>query len=206
MPWRISFFLPFSYLVGGFYFVLFNITRASCRIVKTGAENIRPDRHYIFCLWHTHWWPYFVVNARFDRPHVWINHPMWYMKPIHLALQWMGVQRIILGSQGEEGRAASDALAAELATGRYSTTISPDGPGGPDRCFRKGVLHVAKKSGLPIVVVRIHAKRSIVFNSWDHKNFPWPFTTIMVTYEPPVTVTEENFSSVAEVMPRLLSG
>jgi lysophospholipid acyltransferase (LPLAT)-like uncharacterized protein len=205
MPWRLPF-LAGSYIVGGIYFGLFSLTKASCRVVKHGAENLKPGQHYIFCLWHTYWWPYFVVNARFDRPHVWINHPKWYMKPIHLALTWMGVREIILGSEGEEGRAAIDALAAQLAAGRCSTTISPDGPAGPDRHFRKGVLHVAKKSGLPIVVVRIQVKRAIVINSWDRKTFPLPFTTIVVTYEPPIVVTEDNFSSAAETVPRLLSG
>jgi lysophospholipid acyltransferase (LPLAT)-like uncharacterized protein len=205
MPWRIPF-LAASYSLAFLCFVFFNIIHASCRIVVRGADRLDPEKNYIFCFWHTHWWPYFVVNARFDRPHVWINHPKWFMKPIHVAVRWMGVHRIILGSEGEEGRIASDELAAQLSSGNYSTAISPDGPGGPNRYFRKGVLHVAKKSGVPIVVVRIEVGRAITFKAWDRKKFPFPFSTIVVIYEHPVVITDENFVWATETIPRLMSG
>ena len=59
--------------------------------------------NHIFCLWHS-----FVPLALIvvtplipmvlDRaPQVWMQHSVWYMKPIHVLLCLMGVKKIIMG-------------------------------------------------------------------------------------------------------------
>jgi lysophospholipid acyltransferase (LPLAT)-like uncharacterized protein len=84
------------------------------------------------------------------------------MRPVHTAFRLMGLKPLLLGSSGEEGRRAANDLARLVQKG-WSTTISPDGPYGPPRLLKKGVLHVALKSGVPIVPLTIVALRRVAY-------------------------------------------
>src|SRR4051794_35178040 len=85
-----------------------------------------------------------------------------------LCLSIEGLKRLLQGSSGCEGRQAVNELASLVRRG-WSTTISPDGPLGPPRTLKKGVLHIAAQSGVPIVPLTISATRFISVPSWDGK-------------------------------------
>ena len=63
-----------------------------------------------------------------------MQHPTWYMKPCHVLLGSMGVEKIILASTGHFGRKAADELVEYLKRG-YSTVVMPDGPWWQFRLF-----------------------------------------------------------------------
>jgi hypothetical protein len=56
-----------------------------------------------------------------------MQHPFWFMKPVHLFLRFIGIERIILGSTGHHGQEAADELVTCLRKG-CSTVLLPDGP------------------------------------------------------------------------------
>jgi lysophospholipid acyltransferase (LPLAT)-like uncharacterized protein len=120
------------------------------------------------------------------------------MKPIHIGLKLMGI-RVLLGSRGEEGRTAANDLVDLLRKG-WSTVISPDGPHGPQGVLKKGVLHIALQSGVPILPVRFIAPRTFVLPSWDKKLLPLPLSKIMVVFGEPITVNESNFEEVVKLL------
>lgn len=123
--------------------------------------------------------------------HYWINHPAWYMKPVHLLAGFYGVT-MVLGSTGHEGKKAADELEVRLLKG-HSTWMFPDGPNGPPEVLKRGVLHIAMHTGVPIVPVRIEARYALVMGwTWDKKRFPLPFSRISVRYGKPIVVTLEN--------------
>jgi lysophospholipid acyltransferase (LPLAT)-like uncharacterized protein len=124
-------------------------------------------------------------------------HPAWYTKPVTVLLNLLGVQRFIIGSTGNDGRQAADELVTYLKDG-YSTLIAPDGPRGPARSLKKGILHVALQSGVPIVPLRISATRCFRTNSWDRKKQPLPFSTIHVDVGSPMVVTTSTFEETSE--------
>jgi lysophospholipid acyltransferase (LPLAT)-like uncharacterized protein len=124
------------------------------------------------------------------------------MKPIHVVLRLMGMKRLIIGSSGEEGRQAADEVARLVKAG-YSTTISPDGPYGPPQVLKKGVLHMALKSGVPIVPLTVSASRFVTWPSWDAKKLPLPFSRIRVIVAKAVLVNRENWE---ESLARVVSG
>lgn len=94
-------------------------------------------------------------------------------------------------------------LALLVKTG-WSTMISPDGPAGPARVLKKGVLHLALKSGVPIVPLTISATRFISWPSWDSKKFPLPFNRIRVTVQQAVGVSDQNFDEAGRQIVPLL--
>lgn len=169
-----------------------------------GRENLGEHESFIYSLWHHLWFLWFVAFVRSHRRHAWMQHPAAYMKPVHILLRLMGV-RVVLGSGGEEGRQAATTLVGLLKQG-WSTAISPDGPSGPARVLKKGVLHIALESGVPVVPVRLDAKPALRLPSWDKKLVPLPFAGIIVVFGKPVTVTKENFAEAGGLLARRMSG
>ena len=200
--WR-PFWLAYSWLVGiGFWWV-WNLLIFTCRIRFEGEQNRVGSENHIYSLWHESWFLYFAAFARSHRRHVWLQHPDAYMKPIHVALRLSGIQ-ILLGSGGEEGREAARELVTCLRRGS-STAISPDGPHGPCRVLKKGVLHLSLDSGIPILPLRLSASR-VMHAGWDRKAIPFPWSRITVVYGPPITVTEDNFEQAGRALTDSMSG
>lgn len=171
------------------------LQRPTMRVRIEGEQHLAGGRNYIFCHWHE------VVSLGFQisvprlppvlrgAPHAWLQHPLWYMKPIHLHLRAIGVDRIVLGSTGHGGRPGAEALVELLRQG-YSTVILPDGPVGPRRVLKKGVLHIARQSGVPIVPLRFHASCCYAAPTWDRKIQALPFATIRLSIGTPLWVRD----------------
>lgn len=192
VPWALRpFYLAGAWTLGLVFYLYYWLCRATSQISMQGPGNLDLSQHAIFCLWHESWWLYFVVFLRHAAAHTMINHPAAYMKPIHVVLRLMGMKRLLFGSSGEEGRQAANEVARLVKKG-YSTTISPDGPYGPPQVLKKGVLHMALQSGVPIVPLTISSSRFVPWPSWDSKKLPLPFSQINVTVHKAILVSPEN--------------
>jgi lysophospholipid acyltransferase (LPLAT)-like uncharacterized protein len=87
--------------------------------------------------------------------------------------------------------------------------ITVDGPRGPRRQCKPGVVAIAHQTGAPIVPVTSVASSYWEFNSWDRFKIPRPFSTITVTYGQPILIPEqatlEEYSSYAEKVTQALN-
>lgn len=199
IPWILKpFLLIYGYVLGILFFLAAALLHGLCRVRFEGLEPLGGRPNFIFCMWHDNIFPYFTTFLRHDRPHRWMNHPVWYMKPIHVAIGLIGVKGLILGSTGNDGQEAAARLVGFLKEGA-STLMMPDGPSGPPKILKKGVLHMALQSGVPIVPLRIITPRQIVLKrTWEGKRIPLPFSMIRVIYGEPISVTTDNFEDAAE--------
>jgi len=191
-------FYLYGYGLGLLLFFLFIILRATIKVKITGREKLREDSNHIFCLWHS-FVPMALISAVPIIPsvldhasQVWMQHPVWYMKPIHILLRLMGVKKIILGSTGHSGRNAAELLADHLLQG-CSTVLNPDGPHGPAFVLKKGILHLSLKSCVPVVALRFSSSSFFELKTWDRKKFAYPFSTIEMKIGEPIHVTNDNF-------------
>jgi lysophospholipid acyltransferase (LPLAT)-like uncharacterized protein len=66
--------------------------------------------------------------------------------------------------------------------------ITPDGPRGPAEQVKPGLVYLASRTGYPILPVAAAAKGEWVLDSWDRFRIPFPFTTVVVAYGPPILV------------------
>ncbi len=99
--------------------------------------------------------------------------------------------RTIRGSSSKGGSNARDELVAMAAEG-YLPTLTVDGPRGPRRIAKTGIIDVARRTGVAIVPFSAVANRSWVLRkSWDHFQIPKPFATIHVVYGAPISVSPE---------------
>ena len=190
-------------MIGIGFWCVWNLLQLTCRI-RFESEPPRNDSgNYIYSLWHESWFLYVAAFARSHRRHVWLQHPDAYMKPVHVALRLAGIQ-LLLGSGGEEGRGAARELVARLRRGS-STAISPDGPRGPRRVLKKGVLHLSCDSGVSILPLCLSSSW-VIRVGWDRKAIPLPWSRITVAYGPPITVTEGDFERAGRMLADSMSG
>ena len=66
--------------------------------------------------------------------------------------------------------------------------VMPDGPVGPPRVAKPGVIEVARLTGEPIVPVAISARPCLRFRSWDRMLLPPPFARVVCRYGEPLSV------------------
>jgi lysophospholipid acyltransferase (LPLAT)-like uncharacterized protein len=195
--------------LGLFLFLCLLFQRFTTKVKISGREKLRKNANHIFCLWHssvllalTSVTP--LIPSFLDRSkHAWMQHPSWYMKPIHILLRLMGVERIILGSTGHSGREASDQLVECLKRG-YSTVVLPDGPNGPPFLIKRGILHMSMQSGVPIVAVQFIGSKFVEFNTWDRKKLSVPFSTIKMKFGDPIQVNSDNFDEAHTIITEAL--
>jgi len=87
--------------------------------------------------------------------------------------------KVFRGDTKEKG---STALIELIKYGKrgFEIAITPDGPKGPRRKAKKGVLLIAKKTNLPLLAVRITSGKCFRFSSWDKFMLPYPFSRIEI--------------------------
>lgn len=197
------FFWLYGYGLGFLLYLLVLLLRFTCRIRVEGEELLRDHPGLIYCTWHQNIPCIFVAFHRLRRPQAWMNHPAWFMKPIHVLLWLVGVRRLVLGSTGHNGKEAADRLVGDLRRG-YSTLILPDGPHGPAQQLKKGALHMAAQAGLPIVALRVRLSRCFTLGTWDRKRIPYPGSRITLACSPPMFVREEDLEEGAAELGRAL--
>lgn len=193
-----------SYSIGLLFYFYFYIIRLTCSLNLIGLENLKKNQNYIFCHWHTfspHFYPHFIFK---NFKHAWLSHPVWAMKPVLIPLTLMGVEKFIYGSSGNSGKQATKNLIPYLKKG-YSTVMMPDGPSGPIFVAKKGVLHLAQQSGIPIMPIRFISSKNVQFNTWDKKKFPLPFSKIVVEFGSDLQVSENNMEESYKFMCNFLN-
>jgi lysophospholipid acyltransferase (LPLAT)-like uncharacterized protein len=82
--------------------------------------------------------------------------------------------------RGSTARSGSSAL-LEMIRGDDDAhlAITPDGPRGPRRELKPGLVMVASQAGLPIVPIGIGFTRAWRAGSWDRFALPLPFSTLV---------------------------
>lgn len=73
----------------------------------------------------------------------------------------------------------------------YDVGIAPDGPRGPRRKIKPGVLTVARLTGLPIVPLGFSARPARRLASWDRTLVPYPFGRAVFLYGNPIRVPRD---------------
>jgi lysophospholipid acyltransferase (LPLAT)-like uncharacterized protein len=175
------------------YQILHNFVKATSVVTVERANPAQENTYCIYAVWHSEVYAFLTSMGNVQDLAI-INHPYWYMRPTHVSLKLLGVKEIFLGSTGHGGKEAVDQLAARLAAGGRSTFINPDGPNGPSGLIRKGIFHLALKSGLPIIPVRIEASNHFRLSGWDQKLIPLPFGRIKVRILEHIYVTSGDFT------------
>ncbi len=97
----------------------------------------------------------------------------------------------VRGSSSRGGGPAQLGLLKKLAGGA-DVGVTPDGPRGPRYHVQPGVIHLAQKSGCPVIPVTVGASKKWVLRSWDGFLIPCPFARAILIYGEPVKVGPDS--------------
>jgi lysophospholipid acyltransferase (LPLAT)-like uncharacterized protein len=160
----------------------------SWRITTEHEERWRPlfeqRRPHVFLLWHEALLPLLwqhrrqsiaiVVSAARDGQ---------YLADFARSLGYRAVR-------GSSTRGAARALLGavrELRAG-YAVAFTPDGPRGPRRELKPGVVAAAQRGGAVVVPLHAQADRSWRLHSWDRFMIPKPGARVRIEYGRPFEV------------------
>ena len=98
----------------------------------------------------------------------------------------------VRGSSSRGGAAAARQMMEVLESG-LDIGITPDGPKGPAREVKDGVVYLAQKLGAPIVPVTNALSNKLEFKkAWDRFQVPLPFGRAAVVYGEPIAVGPDD--------------
>lgn len=154
------------------------------------ARQVRPVRRpdplppAVFALWHAHQLPLAALHAGQGVVALASRHRDGEI--LSRVLRRLGTATV----RGSSSRGGSGGLRAMIRAGRAGRPLAftPDGPRGPARRCKPGVVLAAAASGRPIIPVAVAARRAWRLSSWDAFLVPAPGTTIYVAYGPPLHV------------------
>lgn len=103
-------------------------------------------------------------------------------------MKYFGIKTIF----GSTNRNAARVLIQAIKTLKsgYDLGITPDGPKGPRYEVADGIIVMAQKANVKIVLTRIFPTKYWQFNSWDKFKVPKPFGTINYYSTPPLDVSD----------------
>lgn len=100
---------------------------------------------------------------------------------------------------GSTTRGGTEALLQMLKVAEKShLAITPDGPRGPRRRVQAGMIYVAARTGLPIVVGGFAYANAWRAGSWDRMALPKPFSKVLCVTMPPILVPDTEDREVLE--------
>ena len=104
---------------------------------------------------------------------------------------WYYGIRTVTGSTTRGGSGAIRQL-IRLAREGHSLFITPDGPRGPRMRVNKGIIDIARLSGLTILPAAIGTSGGKQLDTWDRFQVPAPFSRIGIRWGEPMHVARDS--------------
>ena len=158
------------------------------RIVEDATPYARPQiaQRYTFCMWHDQ-----IVLAVFSLP-------TWNLAGLisqHRDGGYLADSVLIAGIQpvrGSTSRGGAEAVREILARPDLHLAITPDGPRGPRRVMKEGIVYISSRSGRPIVPTALDCNRYwAIPGHWSNMAIPKPFSKVILIAGTPITVPPE---------------
>ena len=99
---------------------------------------------------------------------------------------------VIRGSSSDKGKEALEGIVNALNIPGSLVAITPDGPKGPAKIPKAGVIKAAQLTGSPIIPAAAHCTKHWGFTNWDTFYIPKPFGRIEVIYGDPIYFAKEQ--------------
>lgn len=158
-----------------------------------GLDNLElPRAKHILAIWHQNLFP--GILSQTNQHYVVIVSKSKDAGPVAYTCGRFG-HRVVRGSSKRNGvdkggKAAKIEMIEVLKSG-IPGAVTIDGPKGPAKEVKPGIIDMAKKADIPIVPYIVIADRYWKFNSWDEFRLPKPFSKIIVYYGKPI---DQNLS------------
>ena len=134
---------------------LIRALHASLRIRHVHAENLTGQKQVIIAFWHAHL--LLMLHTKWRKPAVVMISQSKDGEYMARVFDHYGVE----SARGSSTRGGSAALRGMIRHARAGKNLvfTPDGPKGPNRVVKDGVIAAAQATGLPIVPIAFAAKK-----------------------------------------------
>lgn len=105
--------------------------------------------------------------------------------------------RSVRGSSSKGGSEALHGLVEAIREGGQGA-VMVDGPRGPAREPKPGILVAAQRTGAPLIPLGCKASRALYGRNWDRTMLPLPFATVVLSFGEPVTVPADATSEAID--------
>ena len=177
----------------GVQWVLSGIVAGYALLVRSTARIDRPpppsNGPYVLALWHGRLSMLSFIHKG--------ERPLIALISAHRDGQFISKIASLFGiasATGSSTRGGSKALREliRLARADHSLFITPDGPRGPHMRAGRGVVEIARMTGLPILPASASANLASERPTWDRFLIPLPFARIAVRWGEPVWVGPDS--------------
>mgnify|MGYP001126130148 CR=1 FL=1 len=167
------------------------VLRATMRLEYRGREHLEAARRdpggFILAFWHSR----FVMM-----PYAYPGERITVLSSSHRDSELLARILVRFGFDLSKGSSTRGGAAGLLDIVRkvrrgYDVGITPDGPKGPRRRVKPGLVATARLTGLPIVPVTFSAAPARRLRSWDRTLLPRPFARGIFVYGEPVRVPRD---------------
>ncbi len=167
-------------------FFVVNLFRLERIFYKCKCINY-PKEKCMFALWHAHQCGVFSCN-QYRKTCIMVSSSQ-DGEIISRAANAVGVETV-RGSKTRGGTKASLELIKRIQNENINGALTIDGPKGPNRIVKKGIIEIAKMAEVPIVpaVYWSPEKRFLKFKSWDEFRFPLFGTNLVMLFADPIPV------------------
>jgi lysophospholipid acyltransferase (LPLAT)-like uncharacterized protein len=164
------------------------------RLDPATAQLLQERRQpVIFALWHCHVFFMPILRRQAQRPVAVLLSAHRDAQIVGVAARMRGVQ-LVAGSSTRGGVRAYLQLLQLLRQG-CNVCITPDGPRGPARQVKPGIVHLAQQSGCAMVPMGLAMSRQRRLRSWDRSLLPLPFGRVVITLGQPIPVPADGWAA-----------
>lgn len=142
-------------LVSFLGYLFIRLLRATLRVRHVDAHHIDDTPQHIIAFWHQH--VLLSLESRWRKPTTAVISRSKDGELVARVLHLYGAETA-RGSSTRGGEIAVRELLRDAREGK-SLAVTPDGPKGPPRMVKEGVIFIAKATGLPIVPFAFAAKK-----------------------------------------------
>jgi lysophospholipid acyltransferase (LPLAT)-like uncharacterized protein len=138
------------------------------RVRHVGVKHVDQTPQYILAFWHDHL--LLMLHARYRRPIMGLISKSKDGEIIARVMELYGTEAA-RGSSTRGGGAALRELIRAAREGK-NLAFTPDGPKGPRRIAKDGVVYAARATGLPVVPVAFAAKKKSICDrgtGWSYR-------------------------------------
>ncbi|MEE2960750.1 MAG: lysophospholipid acyltransferase family protein [Myxococcota bacterium] len=176
------------------FYAVARLFKLTYRFRYAGVENLeaakkhRKERSYCLASWHEH--ALAGVLGQVGVKYCFIISRSKDGEFVDFICRRLGYETV-RGSSSKGGKEARAVLLAMMQNG-VSTAFTVDGPRGPRKKCKPGVLRTAMESGAAILPVAAVADRNwVMVKSWDESKVPKPFAKIVYQFGPLIEVPDE---------------
>ncbi len=144
---------------------------------------IKRQKSFIVCFWH---------SRLLMMPFCWNNKKHFFMlisghsdgQIIAKAVSYFGIKTIV-GSSFNNKISSFKNIINEINSNNI-IGITPDGPRGPNRKVKNGIISLARITRVPIIPLAFSSKFKKTINSWDEFLFSLPFNKFVAIWGEPI--------------------